>query len=208
MCAENSWQFNAWELYDRVYSHMLNLHAVPLEKISQDGSQQMASPGVTSLPSPGETRDLGLLISWVLEYLSSSGTLPSRDQLHSFAQSLEIGPVGSIITPLCLVQLVSWLILIPSGDEDMASRIVADMMQAEEQPATSQNMLRRIIPASDSGESMTEFGARLQRNRTSSPDLVPHGKRSSTGAGKKPAKKKRRASANGAKSKKKTAKTS
>ncbi len=177
---------SAWSSYEKVMEKIKNVAPVPLEPISPDGLQQMALPGTFSVPSPGEMRGLGLSISWVLEYWSTSGKLPDRDQLFSFAQSVDMGPVGSIIMPLCLAHVVSSCVLIASGELGTVSRTLENMMTAEAPRATWQSTSRKMQPASDSGTSTTATLTKKKTEQTRSAAGGAAGKRGVTTSSKKP----------------------
>ena len=179
----------AWGLYCLVYDQLMDLQPNFLPPPTPDGSQQMALPGTASLPSPGEMGALAACLSWALEYLSTSGKLPSRDQLFSFAKSQGLGPVGYIITPLFLAILASLMSSIASGESDMVMQICADMIPVEAQPVMSPSTFSKTMQDSESGISSTPLGLKNLGGgtapSTSSPDLEVPGNRTSRGKRKK-----------------------
>jgi len=196
----------AWELYQKTVDHVVHVKPVPLPPLMQDGSQQMALPGLLSLPSHGEMQDLEACLSWALASLGSSGALPDRDQLFSFAQKQGIGPVGSIIMPLSIVHTVSLYVLISSGETAAALQMCESTMHLEAPRDTWRSMSSKMKAASAPSTSSTPPGKLPVSKGTSSPDLEVPTKPTSRGRKRNSGKKKktRTRSTEGSKEKPKT----
>ena len=196
----------AWQLYVAVVERLAVLQLQPLDNLGPDGSQQMNLPGVSSALSPGGMDGLALSLSWAIELWKSSGLLPDPGRLRSFVQSVEGGPLESIITPLCLSMIVSWSVLIASGEYDSALHICESMMEVEVPHSTAANMSRKIIPASESGISSTQSGIQISKMGSEHPLSIPSdhaGKRTARTKKKRSKKKVKGVSSTGRKSKKK-----
>lgn len=185
----------AWRLYEQTLARLRQVTPSQLPEPGEDGSQQMNLTGVISSPSPGEMRGLGLCLSWALEFWSTSQTPPEGDRLFSFARSEGVGPVGCIIMPLSMSMLMSWSILIASGENDQALQLLGDMIPNAEPHTTAPPTSPKTIPDSESGTSSTIPGNKVldvvAPKFTSSPDLERHTSPSSNFKKKKAGKKKK-----------------
>lgn len=181
----------AWELYQKTVDHVSHVNPVPLPPLTQDGSQQMALPGQLSLPSHGEMQDLEACLSWALASLGSSGKLPDKDQLFSFAQKQGVGPVGFIIMPLSIVHVVSLYVLISSGETDAALQMLESTMHLEAPQDTWRSTSSKMKAASVPSTSSTPPGKLPVSKGTSSPDLAVPTKPTSRGRKRSSAKKKK-----------------
>jgi len=148
----------AWDLYDQTVKRLAEVNPQPLEPLTPDGSQQMALPGVPSLPSHGEMQDLEACLSWALSSLGSSGILPGRDQLFSFAQKQGVGPVACIIMPLSIAHTISLYILIASGENETVLQMLDHTTGDEEHRPTWQSTSSRMKAASEPGTSSITRG--------------------------------------------------
>ncbi len=168
----------AWKLWDQVVGKVESLSPSPLPEVSEDGSQQMYLPGEPSRPSPGGMEGLASCLSWVLASWNSSGKLPDAVQLYSFAKKSGSGPVECIITACSMSSLISWCILIASGEDDSASRLLETMMELAGPPPTWQSTSQKSLPDTENGTSSTmplkEVQALEAKKYTSSPDLERH----------------------------------
>jgi len=125
--------------YNAVRDNHLKLGLTFSGQASPDGSVPQNGPGVTLLPSLTEMNDLGALISLVGNSWIQSQKMPTVEQLHSSAQSMDVDTVVFITMLFCTGMLGAFLPLICSGDLDMVSSILDGTNQIEVPPTTSAN---------------------------------------------------------------------
>jgi len=123
---------------------------------SPDGSTPTPGVGEVLLPSPTEMHDLGALISWAHNYWTQYQTLPTAEQLHLSAQSLDADQVVYITTLFCTAMAGTFLPVICSGALATASSMLDNMLKNAEQPTTSPSTSSKRTPQKLSGASITE----------------------------------------------------
>jgi len=186
----------AEKMYMAVRSQHRSLDLLFAGQPLPDGSVPDFGTGVTLLPSLIEMTDLGRLISLVLNSWIQSGTMPTAQQLHSSAESMEVDGAVFITTLYCTAMLGAFLPVICSGDLDTVISILRLTTSVEEQPVTSPNTYSKRPQMRLNGVSTTEKQETTSRSSRSQVDAADgnstNGKRRSRSRKPKQSKKKQR----------------
>jgi len=198
MCPDlNSVQRQAERLYFLTVEKLNEMAPEVQGSPSSDGLSQQLLPGRTLLPLRSEMLAVGLSVTWALECLSSSGRLPELDRLLSFAQSVDAGPVAFTTICCSLAQMASVLVLLGSGEIDMALAGLENFETEEERSSTVPSTSQKTPLKLATGTSSTTPGSPKKTHQRSAvlPDMKPIRVRSSKGRKKKAKKRTKRGSA-------------
>lgn len=120
--AKAKWLDELLVTYQQVQDQMTTLGITVAEPMP-DGSEAQLLPGMGSLLSHSDLNCVRDSIAWALSSWTASKTLPSGDQLFGFVQSMAGSEAAIICTLSSLVQIVSILVLVSSGGEDLVGAV-------------------------------------------------------------------------------------
>lgn len=178
----DKWSSQAFHMYTEC-REVAEREGVQFAKTTQDGSEEMALPGMGSLLSPSEVRVIQDSMSWAFSLWTNSGVLPDAHHFSGYARSLGGGTVATICTLSLMSQAVATLALIYSGNESLALHVSESMYPTEEQQSTSPSTSPKNSTEKENTESSRKIGHRITPTPTPPKSASPVTKGTSTGSG-------------------------